>query len=169
MKLDQKYFVRVILIALSFTILIGISIMWYFLSLSNDSDSLQLEIRVNGQKTIRFDGLALIPGEEREYEASLRSDIPGDYVLLLDFVEDGENNTLKQFAYARIKIGDEVICDERLSELFDGDLIEISTYLSKKVGCDIKITYYMPAEVGNEAENATADFKIIISSAKERK
>ena len=143
--------------------------MWYFLSLSNDDESLKLDITVNGEKEIRFDGLALIPGEEREYDAFFRSDIPGEYVLLLDFVESGDNNALKEFAYARLEVGDSVICDEKFSELFDGDPVEIPAYLSKKEGCDLKITYYIPAEVGNEAENATADFKIVVSSAKEKK
>ncbi len=166
---ERKHIPRIVLVALSITILVGIAIMLYFLLLSNDGDTIKLDITVNGAKSIEFEGLALIPGEQREYSVALRSDIPGDYVLNLDFVEEGTDNDLKHYVYARLRMGDEIICDERLSDLLDGEPLTVASYLSKKEGADITITYYMPLEVGNEAENATADFMISVSSSREGK
>ena len=167
LKFEQKHLVRVLLVLLSITILIGVAIMIYFLLLSSDDDTIKLDITANGQKSITFEDLSLIPGEKKEYAVALRSDIPGDYVLNLDFVEEEPEGTLKQFVYAKLEIGDEVICDSLLEELFEDGPLTIASYLSKRKGCDIKITYYMPIEIGNEAENAIANFMIAVSTVKE--
>ena len=170
LRIEQKHFVRILLVVLSATILIGVAIMWYFLHLSNDNGTIKLDITANGVKNVEFEGLGLIPGEERVYNVALRSDIPGDYALNLVFVENGEApNPLKNYVYARMQVGEKVLCDTLLSELFEGDVVKIYSYLAKTEGCDLVITYYMPSEIGNEAENATADFVIAISSVKENK
>ena len=170
MRVEQKHFVRVLLVVLSATILIGVAIMWYFLHLSSDKGTIRLDITANGVKNVEFEGLGLIPGEEKVYNVALRSDVPEDYAINLAFVENSETiNHLKKYVYARLQVGDTVICDALLSELFEGDALTIYSHLSKTEGCDLVITYYMPKEIGNEAENTTANFVIAVSTVKENK
>ena len=51
-----------------------------------------------------------------------------------------------------------------MSEFFEGEPILLQCYLTDDEAYDVKFTYYMPIEIGNEAENASADFDIIITA-----
>ena len=158
---------RVLLIALSLCILVGVGIMAYFLMAADSNDAFDLHLTANGKEKLVFEGVAMLPGESETYDIALRSDISDDYVLSFDFVDLDEDLELKKYVYAKIEYGDKVICDKLLEELFEEDPVLWSCYLSDKEPYDIKLTYYIPASVGNEAENLITDFELIITATGE--
>ena len=167
MNSKKKIIVRILIACLSLTIMSGVGIMSYFVFNSPSDDVItNLNLTANGSKTVEFDCLSLIPGESREYTVILKSNVAGDYSLSIELNEESDG-TLKSFAYAKIEADGEVICDALLAELFSGDPLVLNARLSKKDSVTLKITYYMPIEVGNEAENASADFDMVISACSE--
>ena len=141
--------------------------MAYFVHNSpNDDVMMNINLTANGSKTVEFDCLSLIPGESYEYTLALKSDLAGDCSLSIDFKENSEG-ALKNYAYAKLEADGEIVCDALLSELLSGEPLILDTHLSKKDTVTLKITYYMPIEVGNEAENAKADFDLVITAFSE--
>jgi hypothetical protein len=163
MKIRRKVLPWIVMVLSSVLILIGVAIMAYFLCVSDSEGSFELNLTANGKKKVEFDELFLIPGEQREYTISLRSDLDGQYTLAFDPVEEGDK-TLKYYARVKMEIDGEVICDKLLTDFFDDDPILLQCYLTNDEAYDVKFTYYMPIEIGNEAENASADFDIIITA-----
>ena len=163
MKVKKKILPWIVMVVSSVLILIGVAIMAYFLCVSDSEGDWELNITANGKKMVEFDDLFLIPGEQREYTISLRSDLDGQYTLAFDPVEEGDK-TLKHYARVKMEADGEIICDKLLSEFFEGEPILLQCYLTDDEAYDVKFTYYMPIEIGNEAENASADFDIIITA-----
>jgi hypothetical protein len=159
----SKLFVRILMICLSATILVGVGVMSYFIFISEDTDTIELKITTNGSKTVEFHDLGLIPGASCEYSIALRSDVKGEYSLSIRFTGNGRG-TLQNYIFAKLYIDGEIICDRPLHELFDDGNVTFSSHLSKKEGADIIVVYYMPEDIGNEAEGATADFNLIIDA-----
>ena len=85
---------------------------------------------------------------------------------MIKFTEK-EEGTLKSFAHVKIEKGDEVIYDELLSDAFSDDGITLPVKYGKKNSVKLKVTYYLPSEVGNEAENAEAVFELQVTAGKD--
>lgn len=61
----------------------------------------------------------------------------------------------------------EVICDELLAEVFAQEGYELAVDFADGAKNEIKIIYYMPENVGNEAQNAEAKFDLIVTATDE--
>ena len=67
---------------------------------------------------------------------------------------------LKNFVYARVEYNGKNVYgkDILLADLFKADIVKFPCELSDGKDHILKITYYMPVDVSNEAENTDADF-----------
>lgn len=156
---------NITLIVICVTILLGVALTIYFLTA--DKHIIKVSIDPNEAKTIRFEELYLRPGESCEYTLSLSSEYAEKYQLILRFEDQNTKLTLKDYAYVRMEKDGEVLCDTRLSELFEKQAIELAVDFSDGETHDIKTTFYMPEDVGNEAQNAEADFKLLVTATNE--
>ncbi len=155
----------IIVIAISSMILIGGGIMGYFVANPDrGADTISVDIGEGG--TVAFEDLALLPGEQTKYEIELKGEIETECEVTLSF-EEKSDKTLKHYVYAKVEHNGEVIADKSLSELFEGEVFKFKSDLTKGKISTLTITYYMPADVGNEAENAEADFVLHITAANE--
>lgn len=155
-----------ILSSIAIGIMIGIIIFECILAIkiynSRGSGSINIEIEDGEESVVEFEKLGLVPGQSVEYNIALSTKDGPTNRIYLNFYET-EDSPLKEFVRAKITINDEVLCDELLADLFYGYEADYLIDISKS-DCKINITYYMPLEVGNEAENAEAWFNLYITA-----
>ena len=91
------------------------------------------------------------------------------YDLSLDFIEkpDTEKMTLKKYAYVKVIANEEILCDKLLSAAFESD--EILLHIEPTTGekTEVSVIFYLPINIGNEAEGAEADFDLLIKASNE--
>ena len=122
----------------------------------NDSDVTQenIELSANG----------LIPGDSREYTLNFKGKATGNYSLSFEFVEVGQG-ALKDFVDVTLQCGENVY-SYKLAQLLDGTSVNFHCRISTQEVTVVKIIYSMSEDVGNGAQNATADFTINITAKK---
>lgn len=145
--------------------LIGIGFFFYVRTAQNDF-SKEITVEINGTTTslLKIGELNLKPGEDCEYNVNLKSKATGDYKISLDFTEITYSE-LKNFINVEIIVRDDEIYTKTLSELLDGEEnTEFICSLKGDVATRIHIRYYMPQEVGNEAQGKVADFNVVLTA-----
>ena len=162
-------FKRVVLVAGSVLILIGVALMTWMLATEEARSDIEVRITEETFEVVEFEGLGLLPGEECEYIVALKGDRAESYTVTLDFVEseEGDGGTLKNFAYVKIEADGEVLCDRLLSEAFEQEDIVLPVDFKEGINTELRIVYYLPLEVGNEAKNAEADFELLVKASNE--
>ena len=155
--------VRVILAVLSGLILVGGTITAFIFDSQFNHDNIVVHIEDGNEKTLEFKDLSLIPGEEAVYNVSFASRLVKKYHIDLEFVED-KDLMLKDFVRLRIETDGKVISDGLLREYFENGATELELNVSEKERANIKFTYYLPIEVGNEAQCAEAEFSLKITA-----
>lgn len=163
--MKKTIFIRIALSVLSAMILVGAGLTTHLLVNRNSGNVIEVEVQNGETQSVEFENLCLIPGEECLYVIELSSDIADEYEISLKF-EETQEDALKNFAYAKIEANGETVCDKLLADLFGGE--EILLYCDlKDGGREITITYYIPENVGNEAQNSGAVFDLSITASNE--
>ena len=162
----RSNYVQFVLITLSVLIIVGALLLCFLMSADDDRNVIEVRLEDGKTESVKFEGLGLVPGEKCEYTISLQSNKTKTYELKLDFVED-EEKTLKNFARVNISANGETVCDELLSDVFENDDIVLFVDFNKNKNTELKIVYYMPLEVGNEAKNAEAVFELQLAASNE--
>lgn len=117
-------------------------------------------IKVNGEtdKTLKAELSGFYPGCEKEYIIVLKGSLASESCVTLEF-RNGENNGgLENYINVKITAG-EITVEKPLKDLFDGNKIDFGSKVS-----EIKITYAMPENTGNEAQGTTAFFYIDVTA-----
>lgn len=152
-------------------ILLGVALMIWMLLADRNGDNIKVKVEIeeiNVPKKVEINDYILVPGYENEYTLTVTSDRPGDYDLTFSFVEKGnEDNVLKENLHILIEYDGEVLCDDKLSELYDRT-IDFSIELKRWHGQDIRVVYYIPIEVGNEIQGQVIDFDLFITATEKR-
>lgn len=161
----KKRLTNIALIVMCVIILLGVALTIY--CLTADKHIIKVSIEPDETKAIRFKELFLYPGESCEYTLSLSSEYAKKYQLALCFEDQNLELTLKNYAYIRMEKDGNVLCDTQLAEIFKRQTIELAVDFTDGETNDIKIIYYMPEDVGNEAQNAEADFKLLVTATNE--
>ncbi len=158
----KKKIFNITIIVMSAIILLGIGFTVY--ALHADKDVIKIDLGSSEPHTVSFDELGLRPGESCEYILSLNSENAKKYALRFSFEDTDPELTLKDHAYIRIENNGEILYDAKLSDLFAQKDIDVDIDLTNAKKDEIKIIYYMPEDVGNEAQNAEADFNLTITA-----
>lgn len=161
----RKKIINIALIVMCVVILLGVVLTIYFLTA--DKHVIKVSIEPERAKEIRFEELYLRPDESCEYTLLLSSEYAQEYRLILRFEDQNPALTLKKYAYVRLEKDGEVLCDTRLSEIFEQPSIELTVDFTDGKKNDIRIIYHMPEDVGNEAQNAEADFTLLVTATNE--
>ena len=152
-------------------ILLGVALMIWMLLAKRNGDNIKVKVEIeeiNVPKRVDINDYILVPGYENEYTLTVTADRPGDYDLTFSFVEKGnEDNILKENLYILIEYDGEIICDDKLSELYDQQFY-LDIELKRWRGKDIRVVYYVPIEVGNEIQGQVVDFDLYITAKEKR-
>lgn len=152
--------------ALCALIMIGAGLSAYFISHPDRREIVHLKLEEGSEETLSFEDLALLPGEETSYIVSLSGDVEGEGEVTVDFKSDeealAEDNRLADHLYARVTVGNEVICDALLSTLLDGDAFVFTNDFSATEYVDLKVSYYILSNAGNEVQGARASFYLAV-------
>ena len=158
---------RVLLVIISFLVLLGVLMTaWIYLK-KEDQDVIRVHLSSGETETINFESLHLVPGDSCEYVIKLTDDNFPRYDLKLDFVDSAEKETLKTYARVKIIADGAVILDDLLATVLKNDDIILPVDLNAGKNAELKIVYYLPLEVGNEAKNAEAVFKLLLTASNE--
>ena len=159
----KKHIVSFLIIAVSVLTLVGSGFAMYFVIDSSKSKNLiNVDIENGETKSIEFQKLDIVPGETVKYVVKLNTAVDGDYDILFDFNEI-EDRSLKNYVYIKVEKNGEVICEELLADVLEGDG---KTYVYTgdiSDGSEINISYSMPEDVGNEAKSAKTSFELRIT------
>ena len=158
---------RILAIVGSLLVLVGVVLAGAELFREKNENVIEMDLSEGETETVKFEDLSLVPGEECKYSIKLgKHGGANKYDLFFDFVETKEG-TLKQFVRVKLLADGKEVCDELLADIYNKEDIFIPVDLKKKENTDIKIVYYMPLEVGNEAKNAEAKFELRLTASNE--
>ncbi len=153
------------IIAICLLILIGVILLLWLRGTEEESNVIRVDL--DGKtEPLRFERLAMIPGDSCEYTLTLDSDRVKQLDVRLDFVEL-EEKTLKDFARVKLLSGETVLFDELLRDAIEGELPTLPVNFSTGENTVLKVVYYLPLEVGNEAKRAEASFELRIFAISE--
>ena len=169
---------RLMLVSTSALIIIGVIILNALLGKEGTSDVGSVDLEngetqivvvedISGTKTMTFENLSLVPGDSCECVIKLTADASKKYDLKLDFVDLDAEKTLKDFVRVKIEAGEVTVYDGLLALAIQKDDITVSVDGKSNKNTELKLTYYMPLEVGNEAKNAEADFELKLTASNE--
>lgn len=158
--MERIKLMRIGLIAMGVLILLG-AVLVALAYRPQSAEVIRVSIRENEVQTVEFENLCLLPGESCAYSISLRSKKGQEGDLMLQLVEIEDKN-LKHFAYVRLESQGEILCDQLVADAFADETMVLPVDFSEKRYTDLIVTFYMPSEVGNEAENAEAIFELQI-------
>lgn len=165
--MPKSKIMRIILVAGSLLIIVGVSLMGWMLATEDERGVINVKLEDDKTELLAFENLTLVPGEECEYVIKLEKAGVNKYDLVLDFVDTDEEKTLKNFARVKIISDDEVICDELLADAFENEKIVLPVDFDEGKNTELKIVYYLPLDVGNEAKKAEALFELLLKASNE--
>ena len=161
--MSKKY---VLPIAAVMLLIVGVALLITVLTTANDDVVQDITLSANDitRESLEFSANGLMPGDVREYTINLKGKSAGSYNVMLDFgvVEDG---ALKNFVDVTVQQGDRAHT-YKLYELLDGKPVSFNCRIGSMQATVIKVIYSMPAEIGNEAQNASVDFAINLTAEK---
>lgn len=161
--MGKRMLITVMLVTLCVSLLAGVAVNLLVLN-ALGQDVVKVDLKEGEPAVIEFNELSLIPGQKIEYNLKVAEEISGAFDLELAFNEISES-PLKNYVYAKVEADGEQVCNLLLAELLD-ESKTFSLYCENDgVGSyDIKITYYMMLDVGNEAMEAEANFDLTLTA-----
>ena len=159
--------IRIILIVGSVLTIVGVSLMGGILATEDERNVIEVKLEDGKTESLSFEALALVPGEECEYIIQLEKTSASKYELELDFVDIEDEKTLKNHARVKIVANGEVVSDELLADAFEKEKIVLPVDFSEGKNTELKVLYYLPQDVGNEAKNAEAVFELLLTASNE--
>lgn len=158
----STHLTRVALIIASVLILIAVALSAYFLLYTDRTNIIEVCIAEDEDKIVEFKNLSIVPGGEYEFIIKLTGEFDAVYDISMKFVES-DGLVLKDYVYARIEDDQQVFCDDLLANVFKEEIFHFERKLYEKKSHDIRVVYYMDEEVGNEVQQASAEFELLIS------
>ncbi len=158
---------RILILALCVYALLGIILLLYVATAHKDYRK-EIILVVDDTPTAVLDmsWLDINPGETFEYTVKLKCKAFGNYSLNFSFGENSRGG-LEDFIDVEIKHED-ISYKNSLKTLLDSDVIyTFDCYLNKNTATEISITYSMPENVGNDAQNSFSDFSVLLTTSKE--
>lgn len=160
----KKHWMNILLALTAVLILVTVALSFYYIYVRNNRNVIQLSISADESYSVDFKALGLLPGDDISYTLRVKSEEKQKYKMTLKFNETDTEQKLKDFVYVRIEMGDEVIYEKLLADSFTDEALSLDVDFTNVKKNEFRITYYMPEEVGNEAQNAEAFFELHITA-----
>ncbi len=132
-----------------------------------ENDIINVELHDGVTKEVVFKKLNLAPGESCGYTLVLEREEVVAYDVTFAF-EESEDLKLKNYVYVKMEANGIVFYDKLLADAFEEELINLHVDPADTGSGDIKITYYLPKDVGNEAQKAKSTFKLLVTAMSEK-
>lgn len=163
--MNNKKIIYALLTSLSVMILIGVILSILFLCEACKDEIIYVDLSsgINSER-VKFEDVALVPGEETGYTVRFLSDVSDEYDVSFTF-SDGTDGTLNEHLCVKMELGGEILCDKPLNELIEEGPYKTVLSLTRNKYSDVIVTYYMPSETGNEAQSATGEFELFITAS----
>ena len=158
---------RVILIVGILLMSIGIILLGLIWATKENPSVIKIRLEGTEMYPLQFERLCLVPGEECEYTVLLEHDTATFCNIKFDFVDLEEQHVLKDHARVRIVAEDEVLWDELLAIAMEGEPLILPVDFKNNVNTELRVIYYLPIDVGNEAKNAEALFELQLTATNE--
>lgn len=160
---------RLWLLILSVMILIGVAMVVVVIRFGHDGNTIKMDIQHGQPQKVENTIPRMIPGAKSEYVITSYRYVPGIYTLTFDFEDkDFENSVFDNAVRVRIECNGEVYCDQTLATLFEtGDPV-VTLDMREEIWKTINVVYYIPEDIGNEIQGATADFDLFIIANEKR-
>ncbi|MBR2474418.1 MAG: hypothetical protein IKB51_05255 [Clostridia bacterium] len=158
--------IRAFLIVGSVLIIVAASLMCWILATEDERSVIKVKPEEGKPESLTFENLTLVPGEECEYIILLEKVSVSKYDLKFDFIET-EKKALSNYARVKIIANGVVISDELLADAFVNEKIVLPVDFDEGKNTELKVVYYLPLDVGNEAKNAEAVFKLLLTASNE--
>lgn len=157
------------MIVLSLLIICAVLFTGYMISNADhaEGDIINVEIHDGVTKEVVFKKLDLAPGESCDYTLALEREEVIAYDVTFDF-EETENLDLKKYVYVKMEANGKVFYDKLLADAFEEKIINLHVDPAATGSGDIKVTYYLPEDVGNEAQKAKSTFKLLVTAMSEK-
>lgn len=159
----RQFIMRIGIIVTAVLIIIGVILTIWMLNDRNRQDVIDIGLD-STISPISFDKLKLMPGDSTEYTLAFKGKKTKVYDVRLDFEDVNEEGTLKNFIRIKIMSGETEIYDGLLAEAIEKEFDELRVDFKRGKNTTLKLIYYMPLEVGNEAKLATTDFRMHINA-----
>ncbi len=121
-----------------------------------------IELGEQKQTEMKIDLTGIHPGDSTSYKINLNANKGDAYISSITFEKTG-TDSLAPFIDVEIKIGDERIDGARLSDYLGGRRAEFTADFSDTDSLQVEIIYSMSVDIGDEAQNTTADFKTVLN------
>lgn len=158
MRKKVKLILTLACVAMAF---IGILIFFVLSDCGKLLEYTTITIRGETTKTLSAEITDLRPGSSNEYKITLNGDHPEEFYITLSFREKSNGN-LKDYIGVKIET-DNVTVEKTLKELLDGkEKISLG-----RNSTDIKVTYTMSLEAGNDTQGADIAFYIDLTAKRE--
>ncbi len=157
----SKKLAYVLIFLLAATLIAGIAIGAVVLKTQSDYDK-DITLTQDGAaaEEMEFSLEGMYPGQSAEYSIRFGGNVAKLFNLTLSFRSDGET-ALAGFVDAELELDGKRVKQGSLDDLLDGDAVELP--LSARNGQSVLVVrYVMPATVGDEAQELTADFVVEI-------
>ncbi len=105
----------------------------------------------------------IAPGVEQVYFLPMTVTEGGNYQVTFAFENTGEEDSLSKYLDTEIRLNDEKVDGAKLSELLAGKQVVMPLELEKGAEVEVEIVYVMGLDVGDEAQNTKASFKLTLT------
>lgn len=181
--MSRRRILQIIVSAASVLIVAGVVLMGVVMDTEDDRNVIHVDldegsVQGSGQgengtteQSIDFECLTLVPGESCEYTLNFDGEESDRYDVTVKLYENQveKNHTLKNFVFLRIESGETTVCDMLLKDVYASEGFTLPVDQTTGENTELRFVYYLPIDVGNEAQNAEAFFglKIIASNETE--
>lgn len=171
--MSRRRLLQIIVSAASVLIVVGVILMGVIMNTEEDRSVIHVDLdkgeENSTEQKVDFESLALLPGESCEYTLVLEGEESDRYDVTLSLYENQaeKNHTLKNFVFLRIESGENVVCDMLLRDVYASEGFTLPVDQTTGENTELRFVYYLPADVGNEAQNAEAFFGLKITASNE--
>ena len=165
--MSRRRILQIVLAISSVIVIVGVVLMGVVMGSEDDRNVIKVVLdEIEGETNVNFEYLTLVPGESCEYTLSFDAEEANEYDVTLEYYEKevDKGHVLKDYARVRIESGEEILCDELLAAVFDGMTFRFPVNVEAKQNTQIRMVYYLPIDVGNEAQDAEAFFGLKITA-----
>ena len=159
----EKPFIKILIGISAALILVGVIIAIIILSSPKNTAVVEVKISDGESEIVAFESLAMLPGVENEYVIRLRSESRDKYDVSLAF--SGEiSESISDNLFVRVEC--EALDTPKtllLAELLSGGTVSFTDTLRPISYYEIKLSYFLHENTGNEAQNAEASFDLTIT------
>ncbi len=154
----------ILILSLVVVTMVGIVVgVWSYVSQDKFINEQTIVLNEQPQTEMEVNLSGICPGMSMSYKIHLKAN-EGDYFdITLDFTKTG-TDSLAQFVDVEVRLGGEKIESAKLSEYLNGKQVAFPLEYDDTSEIDIEIVYSMGLEVGDDAQNTTADFNIVLSA-----